>query len=175
VPANSAFQPVRVLHRTGQWCDGLRFGDALAYDVTVLPQYRLPAGGSVDRCYVLPNEGVQLTQPVTFGGVLAGGWYVDLVEVDDSGPGVVVRDLYVDILIPPQGRRYEILDLDELAEAADAGVVDAPTVSKVLQNTQRFIDRHLRDPQAQLQDPWPDFPPAAIAPLVDRQIKQHSR
>ena len=94
-----AFQPVRVLHRTGQWCDGFRFGEVLAYDVTVLPEYRLPGGGSVDRCYLLPKEGVQLTQPVTFGGALAGGWYIDLIEIEDGRDGFVVRDLYIDILI----------------------------------------------------------------------------
>lgn len=165
------FEPVKVLHRTGQWCNGIRYGDALAYEVNVLPEYRLEGGGSVDRCYILPEAGVQLTRPVTFGGELAGGWYIDLIELEE-GPdgGLIVHDLYVDILVPPRGRRYEILDLDDLAAAMESGTIDSRSATRVLRQTQQFVDQHLFDPEAQTQDPWPDFPPATIAPLLTAPI-----
>ncbi|SKC82588.1 DUF402 domain-containing protein [Krasilnikoviella flava] len=170
-PARDGFEPVRVLHRTGQWCHGIRRGEALAYEVTVLPEYRIDGGGTVDRCYLLLDEGVQLTRPVTFGGELAGGWYVDLVELEeDADGGLVVHDLYVDILVPPRGRRYEILDLHDLADALESGTVDGRTASRVLRQTQQFVDAHLFDPAARPGDPWPDFPPAAIAPLLTAPI-----
>jgi len=165
------FEPVKVLHRTGQWCDGIRQGNVLAYDVNVLPEYRIEGGGTVDRCYLLPDEGVQLTCPVTFGGELAGGWYVDLIELEEvPDGGLIVHDLYVDILVPPRGRRYEILDLDDLAAAVESGAVGSRTATRVLRQTQQFVDRHLFAPEARPHDPWPDFPPATILPLVTAPI-----
>ena len=101
-------------------------------------------------------------------GALEGGWYVDLVVVAETAPKqLVVHDLYVDIVVPPRGRRYEVLDLDELADALRDGSVDALTAAGVLRNAQRFIDKHLRDLDREAPDSWPDFPPAAIRDLVE--------
>ncbi|WP_225797827.1 DUF402 domain-containing protein [Streptomyces aculeolatus] len=101
-------------------------------------------------------------------GALEGGWYVDLVQVEEAAPGqLLVHDLYVDIVVPPRGRRYEVLDLDELADALRDGSIDALTAAGVLRNTQRFIDKHLRDLDREAPGSWPDFPPAAIRDLVE--------
>lgn len=159
-------EAVQVLHRTGQWCHGARDGAVIVYDVDILPEYRIEGGGTVDRCFILSDEGVQLRQPVTFGEELAGAWYVDLVELEERTDGrIAVHDLYVDIIVLPRGRRYEILDLDDLADAIADGTVSMKTAIRVLRRTQKFVDSHLFALGAQLGDPWPDFPPAAIEPL----------
>jgi hypothetical protein len=60
---------ISVLHRTGQWCPGVRTPDTvLAYDVPILPQWQAPGRPTTDRCFVIPEEGVQLTKPNTFTG-----------------------------------------------------------------------------------------------------------
>ncbi len=75
-------EELSVLHRTGQWCAGVRTASGvIAYDVPILPQYQAPGRPTTDRCFVLPDEGVQLTKPNTFTGSYEGGWYIDLIEV----------------------------------------------------------------------------------------------
>ncbi len=162
-------QEVRVLHRTGQWCPGVRTaGGVVAYDVPILPPWQVPGRPTTDRCFVIAAEGVQITRPNTFTGALEGGWYIDLIELEAVEPNrLVVHDLYADIVIPPTGRRYEVLDLDELADALEGGTIDAATAVRVLRDTQRFIDAHLRNLDHDGLDSWPDFPPAAMAELVE--------
>lgn len=134
-------EEINVLHRTGQWCPGVRTANGvMAYDVPILPQYQSLGRSTTDRCYVLPTEGVQLTKPNTFTGSYEGGWYVDLVEVEEPDPKrLVIRDLYVDLLVPPHAIRYDLLDLEELGGALEAGAIDTATAIKVLRNTQHFI------------------------------------
>jgi hypothetical protein len=160
---------IQVLHRTGQWCPGVRTtGNALAYDVPILPQWQAPGRPTTDRCFVLPDEGVQLTKPNTFTGAYEGGWYIDLVDVEEPTPNsLVIHDRDVDILIPPSSLRYDVLDLDEFADALESGTLDLPTAARVLRDTQRFIDRHLRTPGQAPPAAWPDFPPASIQPLIE--------
>jgi hypothetical protein len=162
-------EDVRVNHRTGQWCSGVRTGDnVVAYDVPILPRWQAPGRPTVDRCFVIPDEGVQITQPNTFTGVLEGGWYVDLVEVEESEPKrLVVHDLQVDIVIPPVSVRYELLDLDEFADVLEDGSIDPATAVRVLRNTQRFIDKHLRNLDQDVLTSWPDFPPATVLKLAE--------
>ncbi|MFG1859721.1 DUF402 domain-containing protein [Microbispora bryophytorum] len=162
-------EEVRVRHRTGQWCSSVRTGDNIvAYDVEILPPWRVPGRPTTDRCFVIADEGVQIRKPVTFVDALEGGWYVDLIDLEEAGPKqLVVHDLYVDILVPPLSRRYEVLDLDEFADALQDGAIDAATAVRVLRDTQRFIDTHLRNLNQDPPGSWPDFPPAAILDLVE--------
>ena len=162
-------EEITVLHRTGQWCPGVRTTDnAIAYDVPILPQYQAPGRPTTDRCFVLPDEGVQLTRPNTFTGSYEGGWYVDLVEVEEPDPKrLIIHDRDIDLLISPRAIRYDVLDLDDLGDALATGKIDIGTAIEVLRNTQRFIDRHLRTPDQSAPATWPDFPPAAVLPLVD--------
>lgn len=101
------------------------------------------------------------------GGRSRGGWYIDLIAIEEAGPDrLVVHDLYVDLIILPASRRYEVLDLDELADAVTTGVVDLPTATTVLRNTQTFINSHLANFDVEAPTTWPDFPPATIEALV---------
>ena len=162
-------EEISVLHRTGQWCPGVRTANnVIAYDVPILPQYQAPGRPTTDRCFVLPAEGVQITQPNTFTGPCEGGWYIDLVDAEEPDPKrFVIHDLYVDLLIAPEAVRYDLLDLDELGDALEAGSIDTGTAIKVLRNTQQFIERHLRRPDQAAPAAWPDFPPAVLLPLID--------
>jgi Protein of unknown function (DUF402) len=131
----------------------------------ILPEYQVAGRPTVDRCYLLLDQGVQLTRPVVFEGPVEGWWYVDLVEVEHIEPGLVVRDLYVDLLVPPCAERYHVLDLDELADALTGGQITATECATVLGRTQRFIERHLRSAEGGSVDPPHQFPPADIAEL----------
>jgi hypothetical protein len=156
---------VRVLHRTGQWCPGRRIGEVVAYDVRILPEYQVLGRPTIDRSYLLLDQGVQLTKPVVFEGPVEGWWYVDLVEVELTEAGLVVHDLYVDFLIPPGADRYHVLDLDELGDALSQGQITAAQCATVLGRTQRFIGRHLRAAEKGPVDPPHRFPPESIAAL----------
>jgi hypothetical protein len=51
-------EEISVLHRTGQWCPGVRTPNGvLAYDVPILLQYQAPGRPTTpDRCFVLPPK-----------------------------------------------------------------------------------------------------------------------
>lgn len=47
-------------------------------------------------------------------------WYVDLVEIDVSADRWHVKDYFIDVALY-DGDRYEVLDLDEFADAVESG------------------------------------------------------
>ncbi|WP_167203685.1 DUF402 domain-containing protein [Kribbella shirazensis] len=106
-----------------------------------------------------------MTKPAVFEGAVEGWWYVDLVEIEQTERGLVVHDLYVDFLIPPAVDRYQILDLDELADAVRAGKLTPSQCADVLTATQRFVDRYLRRPAEGPSGPGAEFPPGAVTAL----------
>lgn len=165
VTTTAPIETIQVLHRTGQWCPGRRIGEVAAYDVRILPEYQVPGRPTIDRSYLLLDQGVQLTRPVVFAGPVEGWWYVDLIEVELTEAGLVVHDLYADFLIPPGADRYHVLDLDELGDALSQGHITAAQCSTVLSNTQRFIERHLRASEKDSVDAPQQFPPECIAAL----------
>lgn len=160
-------ESVAIWHSSGEEYLGLRSGSVIAYDRRVRPEFRIDGGGEWDRCLVLADEGVQLTRPTNWSGNLDGGWYIDLVELDtDDQDRIIVRDLEIDIVVHPSARRYEILDLDEFADAMESGKIGPKTGFRVLRQTQAFIDRHLFELGAGPDSPWPDFPPSEISSLL---------
>ena len=52
-------------------------------------------------------------------------WYVDLVSVEQDGSSFAFRDIYIDVMVPMDGRHHRLLDLDEFADAIDSGVLSA--------------------------------------------------
>ncbi|MGR6919269.1 hypothetical protein ACU635_33910 [[Actinomadura] parvosata] len=158
-------ESVWVFHRTGQWCPGRRIGEVVAYDAQLLPEYQVAGRPTIDRSFLLLDQGIQLTRPVVFEGPVEGWWYIDVVEVELTEAGLVVHDLYVDFLVPPGADRYHVLDLDELADALHQGQITAAQCVTVLTRTQRFIDRHLCANEEGSVDPPRQFPPDSIAVL----------
>lgn len=92
-------------------------------------------------------------------------WYIDLIEVVDDGSGLYCRDLWIDVMVPTDGRHYRMLDLDEFADAIAGGDLPVEVAVDGLRRWQRFLDEflhHERDPRGS----WFDFPPAAFANLA---------
>jgi hypothetical protein len=152
---------------------GIRHDDALAYEFELSARFvPWPGRSRLMRVFVLLDLGVALSLPAwrSRQGVdqhkrEPSSWNVDLDHVT-TGPGsVVVRDLYIDVLVPVDGRHQRLLDLDEFADAIEAGQLDAITAVDGLRRWQRFLDRHLhaaRDPS----DQWTDFPPRRLSDLA---------
>ncbi|MGP9609901.1 DUF402 domain-containing protein [Corynebacterium sp. AOP36-E1-14] len=65
--------------------------------------------------------------------------YVDIALVEDAGDTWHTTDLYVD-LVTYAGRKWEVLDLEELGDALLAGHVDAAAASRALHSSQRLIN-----------------------------------
>jgi hypothetical protein len=150
----------------------------VAYDFE-LPRSFEPWPGRTlrERTFVLLEFGVSFANPcsvrhsrddgVVVDGTLEGPdtWYVDLLGVAADGEVYTLRDLYIDVMVPVDGRHYRMLDLDEFADALEDRVLSVEEAVDALRRWQRFLDRHLHAPREPI-DAWRDFPPAAIAPLV---------
>lgn len=160
---------------------GLRDGHVIAYEFELPDSYQpWPGRTLLERSYVLLELGVSLCNPtwresagpdgerIDGVGSLHGdpdAWYVDLVHVSAHEGGLAVRDQYVDVIVPGDGRHYRMLDLDEFADAIEDGALAASEAVDALRRWQRFLDRHLHS-EREATNTWTDFPPAAIAPLM---------
>lgn len=164
--------PVEVWWRGIGPLPGVRSGEAVVYEMDVHPRWFTdprPTGPVRQRVYVLPAQQVQLQQPVAWTLDREDWWYVDLIEVDDQGDCLALRDDYLDFIVGPPDRPYRIVDMDEYAEALSEGKVTAARVAEGLRAAQTFAERHLhRQPFS--EPPWPDFPPADIQPLFGMRV-----
>ncbi|WP_197522204.1 DUF402 domain-containing protein [Occultella aeris] len=104
---------------------------------------------------------------IVYTGALEGAWYIDLVTVLDRGAECEIRDCFVDLMVFPDERRYEVLDLDELGDALASGSIDGATAVSVLRNAQRFVERRLGGTRSDALAVWPPFPPASVVPLLE--------
>jgi len=158
-----------------------RIGQVVAYDFDLPPSFEpWPDRTLRERIFVLLDLGVSFANScwarhtkadgtvVDRGGEGSDTWYVDLVTVERNGNRFAFRDLYIDLMVPMDGRHYRLLDLDEFADAIDSGVLSTKLASEALRRWQRFLDRHLHAERAP-SNTWNDFPPASIRPLVDLQ------
>jgi Protein of unknown function (DUF402) len=158
----------------------IRDGHAIAYEYA-LPQSFEPRPGRnrLQRTFLLTDVGVALAQPcwrraTTDAGDIVPGvdpdqdepaWYVDLMHVTDRGDEIIARDLYIDVMVPADGRHQRLLDLDEFADAIEYGTLRTDAAIDGLRRWQRFLDTYVhrdRDPRGA----WSDFPPRAIARLA---------
>jgi len=97
------------------------------------------------------------------------------VTVEQHEDRYIFRDLFIDVVVPMDGRHYRLLDLDEFADAIDNGSLSVEQVTDALRRWQRFLDRHLHAERAPVEN-WTDFPPAAILPLLElRQFDEPAR
>lgn len=156
---------------------GRRDGAALAYEFELPPAYQpWPDRDRLERSFVLLDVGVGMSLPswrtrAEPDGTMTPGvdaeasgrvtWYVDLVEITDEGDTVYVRDLWIDVMVPTDGRHPRMLDLEEFADAIETGSLPVPIAMDGLRRWQAFLDRclHLgRDPR----HGYTDFPPRAL-------------
>ncbi len=158
---------------------GVREGNVVAYEFELPERFEpWPGRTRVERTFVLLDVGVSFANPCwqrehrADGSVVEmdphgqGSWYVDLVTVSVQGNRYTLRDAFLDVIVPTDGRPYRLLDLDEYADAIASGALRLDVALDGLRRWQWFLDRHLharRWPRV----PWSDFPPAAIRPLAD--------
>ena len=152
---------------------GVRAGDVLAYEFELSDRFTpWPGRTLLERIFVLLDLGVSMSVPAwrstaTVNRAETGPdtWYVDLIDVTVRPGSVIVRDLYIDVLVPVDGRHQRLLDLDEFADAVEAGQLDTATAVDGLRRWQRFLDRHLHAARAP-QHGWTDFPPRRLRELA---------
>lgn len=158
---------------------GLRLGDVVAYEFELPERFEpWPGRTRLERTFVLLDVGVSFANPCWVRAIEPDGsvaemdppgrdsWYVDLVTVEGHLDRYTFRDLYVDLIVPTDGRPYRMLDLDEFADAMADGTVSLEDAVDGLRRWQRFLDRYLhadRWPPAE----WSDFPPASIRGLLE--------
>jgi hypothetical protein len=159
---------------------GIRIGDTLAYEFQ-LPDRFIPWPGRsrLERVFVLLDLGVSMARPCwrrmrTADGEVDGidahleepkTWYVDLIHVTHLEDRIILRDLYIDVMVPIDGRHQRMLDLGEFAEAIGSGRLDTAIACDGLRRWQLFLDRHLHDRRDPI-DHWIDFPPRRIRSLA---------
>lgn len=95
---------------------------------TIHPKPDFSHGAS---CYFL-KEGIKMSKFYRADGSLVC-WYCDIVQYDfsEDKSTLVATDLLADVIISPEGT-VKVVDLDELAEALDRGLLDTETMRKAL-------------------------------------------
>jgi hypothetical protein len=165
IVSEPAFEQVRVVRNDIGPLPGIRKGNYLAYEFEVAPKWFFtgpkPDGPVRQRSFVMLEEEIQLCQPVVNRDVHEGWWYVDLVQVEDRSSEVSVTDDFIDVMVPPAGHPYRVLDLDEYADAMVGGRVSPARLAMGLRKFQRFLDLHLNRRHDALLE-WPEFPPLEI-------------
>ena len=144
---------------------GVKNGNALCYEFE-LPDRFIPAKGKtrLERSFVLLDVGVSFSNPVWFKDQELNTWYADLIYVEQKGNDFICLDLFIDALIPTDGRPYRQLDLEEFAEAIDSDKLTWEIASHGLKRWQSFLDNHLHKERFPVS-PWSDFPPQTIQDL----------
>jgi hypothetical protein len=157
---------------------GVRLDNVVAYEFELPERFEpWPGRTRLERTFVLLDVGVSFANPCWARETRSDGtvveidprgrdsWYVDLVTVEAHGNRYLFRDLYIDVIVPTDGRHYRMLDLDEYAEAMRDGALSFAAAIDGLQRWQRFLDRHLHAGRWPPAD-WPDFPPQSIRTLA---------
>jgi hypothetical protein len=184
-PLNALSHPVEVMRgrhaqpRLFGPLPGFRHGAVVAYEFELPAEFEpWPGRTLLERTFVLLDLGISFANPCWARRVMPDGsivdrrsegndtWYVDLVTVEQDGNRYTFRDLYIDVMVPMDGRHYRILDLDEFADAIDDGSLPIEVATDALHRCQQFLDRHLHADRAPVEA-WTDFPPAAIRPLLE--------
>ena len=140
---------------------GMHHDDVVAYEFEPWP-----GSSRLERTYVLLDLGVSMSVPVGREAVDPHSWHVNLVSIERDGRHYAVRDLFLDVIVPVDGRHHRMLDLDEFAgQRVEDGSLTVSEAIDALRRLQAFLDVHLhgdRDPSSR----WTDFPPRAIEPLA---------
>jgi hypothetical protein len=69
-------------------------------------------------------------------------WLVHIgnVEFDQRYDCWVFTDLFADVIVREDNVTHQVLDLDDLADALEIGLVDMPTTSRILHATQELVN-----------------------------------
>ncbi len=115
---------------------------------TLNPKTAFTHGSS---CYFL-KEGIKVSKFYRADNSLLY-WYCDIVDYDFNAEenSLTVTDLLADVIIYPDGR-VKVMDLDELAEALDRGLISGELMSKCLRRLHNLLSLIDRDKFDRLQD-----------------------
>lgn len=114
---------------------------------TINPKTEFSHGCS---CYFL-NEGLKVSKMYRTDGSLLH-WYCDIVDYayDREAGSLTVIDLLADVIISPEGR-MKVVDLDELAEAMERGLITKEQMTTCLRNLNHLLTIIYRDKFDRLQ------------------------
>lgn len=115
---------------------------------TLNPKTTFTHGSS---CYFL-KDGIKVSKFYRADGSLLY-WYCDIVDYDyqPAENKLTVTDLLADVIIYPDGR-VKVMDLDELAEALEKGLIDSRLMSACLRRLHELLSLIDRDKFDRLQD-----------------------
>lgn len=101
-------------------------------------------------CYFL-KEGYKLSKFYRSDNSLLY-WYCDIVDYayDEAENALTTTDLLADVIIYPDGY-FKVVDLDELADALDRGLISQEQLTRSLRQLHTFLTRIYRDKFDQLQ------------------------
>lgn len=102
-------------------------------------------------CYFL-EEGYKVSKFYRSDGSLLY-WYCDIVDYDynEKENILIVTDLLADVIIYPDGR-VKVMDLDELADALDSGLITPALLSAGLRRLHNLLSLIDRDKFDRLQE-----------------------
>lgn len=102
-------------------------------------------------CYFL-NDGIKVSKFYRHDNSLLY-WYCDVVsyEYNKEENSLVVTDLLADVIIHPDGNVH-VVDLDELAEAFDRGLISGEQLSTCLRQLNNLLTLIYRDKFDRLQE-----------------------
>lgn len=114
---------------------------------TLHPKANFDHGSS---CYLL-KDGVKISKFYRPDGTLLF-WYCDIVEydMDKEADTLTVTDLLADVILYPDGR-VKIVDLDELAEALETGLITQKQMTASLYQLHHLLSLIYRDKFDRLQ------------------------
>mgnify|MGYP001041075936 FL=1 len=103
-------------------------------------------------CYFL-REGFKISKFYTQNNSLLY-WYCDIVEYarNESAHTLTTTDLLADVIVYPDGRT-KVVDLDELAQAFETGLLTAAQLSAALRQLNHLLTYIYKDKFDQLQAP----------------------
>lgn len=101
-------------------------------------------------CYFL-KEGFKISKFYRLDNSLLY-WYCDIVEYahDEQAHTLTVTDLLADVIVYPDGRT-KVVDLDELAQAFETGLLTASQLSAALRQLNHLLTYLYKDKFDQLQ------------------------
>ena len=101
-------------------------------------------------CYFL-QEGIKVSKIYRSDGSLVY-WYCDIVDYDydANNQSLTVIDLLADVILYPDGH-MEVVDLDELAEAMERGLITKEQMTTCLRNLNHLLSMIYRDKFDRLQ------------------------
>ncbi len=108
---------------------------------TIRPKADFDHGTS---CYFL-QDGVKISKFYRSDGELLY-WYCDIVQYDfsEDGSSLTVTDLLADVIIYPSGR-FKVVDLDELADAKEQGLITDAQLVNCLRQLNDLLSLIARD------------------------------